>query len=1059
MIHVTSCSNLYEAVINDILIVSFNHADADSIKSRLFHMYRKEIKLVKISPIHDKFLELDDIYVPFCIKRAVNTTTSTNAVPGNSLKNILFCNDTFAERIFIKGESGCGKTIMCLKLIESWMLAKQSHPNDDNDLVESLSTFDLVFYVPLRDSRGCTASLEDMICDIISKGDPDIIKETKVVLRSPDIRCLIVVDGVDEWKKVRLEYPDTYGLVNCVMLSTMRPWAFNNMQLKLSENDIVYEILGINPESIETMTSKVLIHFCGLPSKSDEYRAKCTKYCKTLKHSNSNIIINPMMLLALILLWNEDYENNPECKNLSRTRLYLSMIQVMIQRAEQKDHGVRSYIEKCIHKGETSSLSPVKMLSEFRYIMYFGDILLPLSKIAHDGLLMENYDSVFEKHQLQVEIGPEKVSLALKSGIMSERKAYSRAGKQYFSIHFLHKSIQELLSAIYIMHCGKKAIDSFLDNCSSVVNILKQSNLITFICGLDFQFGDLVLEYVLMTAEDDQHITQYRSLKNINLECKEPNMNIRSGGEKVKYLFYNQCIWYNELTLNKQNRGTCNSKPIQYHIRDIFLDKSIEDDAIDMTIKIMLQSGDKISSISILDEQVLSKHIIRALWECKHITSLQICNISNPNLRVLFCRVVDRISRLRYVNYWCCETNKLNPRIHNDILTRLLCKPTIIAVNLCYVAIDGNVFSRISETKVDVLCLRSVSMTNTGWAQFTQNIRRVRHRIQITLQNTDVDESSVSVITSCPKFTMVINDGKDGGRQRLILFYSHPPNKLKHITLANFALQEAPVTISARMTSLKTISLRSVHMPPAAWRKLINELIECTYSSQNEINVNLKDTDIDAHCIKRISRSSAFTVTLHNHTSEDVPFECLSFFTKPSSGILEIEKRTFGDNGFTISDAWSRLQEIHLSSVQMSGEGWRKFVDSIMSLENIRLKVIFFNTNINDEAKTLISSCPNILMQSESVTKYIRKRVITPCENLAIESGSIDVEKNILYVNYRKPTLIFPKFHFYLRNKQPKCYNCLQYSIYTIRVIVTILMILVILVFIPVLSVFLTKDN
>ena len=65
--------------------------------------------------------------------------------------NELFNNGkTPAGRIFMKGEAGCGKTFLCLKLLDSWCRVKQSCIQSDDPLKQTLAMFDLVFFVPLR---------------------------------------------------------------------------------------------------------------------------------------------------------------------------------------------------------------------------------------------------------------------------------------------------------------------------------------------------------------------------------------------------------------------------------------------------------------------------------------------------------------------------------------------------------------------------------------------------------------------------------------------------------------------------------------------------------------------------------------------------------------------------------------------------------------------------------------------------------------------------------------------------------------------------------------------
>ena len=568
-----------------------------------------------------------------------------------SLRDIFQSNETFAERIFITGESGCGKTMLCLKLLESWLYANQSHHLPDGSLEKFLSKFDLLFYIPLRDFGDGAMSLLDMICKHLSRGDPVVIDEITQVLSSRDIRCLVIADGVDELitRKVGLEFPDTHGLVNSVILSTMRPWALVNTELKLNENDTAYEVLGLHPDHIGDMISKVLVNFCGLQTNSVEYDAKCAKYFKTITGTNLDTIFNPMMLLALILLWNEGGIDDYKGQNMSRARLHLSLIEVMIQRAETKDNDVKYYIQNYLQGKEKLSLVFDRKLSDFRYISYTEDVLLPFCKLAHDGLMDDNDFLVFEKHQLEEQLSSERVKLALKIGFITERKSRNKTDKQIIVVQYLHKSIQELLAAVYVIQREKDDEESFIGHCSSLIRAMELSNLITFICGLDFSFGEKILRHVDRLADVSNDIVFYEyDIRKRRLQCafRQPGI----GGIYVKHLYVSQCVWHKELLTDMVK--TRKTKQLNYHIRYIYLDESSNTDSIDVTLEVMRHNSDKIKSVSLCHEKNISKNLINCLSDCRNITSLQVCCISDEKLCALFNSAVHRLPRLESIEYW-----------------------------------------------------------------------------------------------------------------------------------------------------------------------------------------------------------------------------------------------------------------------------------------------------------------------------------------------------------------------------------------------------------------------
>ena len=925
-------------------------------------MYQQELKQVNALPIHNKFLELKDIFVPPRIHKnstveSQNGRQSEEENTFSTLNDIFYCNNTFADRIFIKGESGTGKTTLCLKLLESWMKAKQSNNISIDSLEECLAVFDLVFYIPLGDCRHTNMYLVDMICEHISKGDPRMRNEIKQVLCCPEIRCLVIADGIDELitSQRELEFPDTYGLVNSILLSTMRPWVLSYMPIKMKELDTAYEVLGLHPDHIDDMISKILIHFCGLQTNSVEYQTKHANFCNNIKQSALNVIYNPMMLLPLILLWNEKYCIDYNHKNISMAQLYLSMVDVMIQRAETKDHDVKSYIQKFIECGQNSTIHVLDEMSGFRYISYLGEVFLPFCKLAFESFVGDHC-LLFEKHQLQREIGSETVKLALKIGVISERMTNNTACKQQITVHFLHKSIQEFLAAIYIVEKGKKVLKSFLGKCSSVIYVMKMNILIAFICGLNVNIADHILRHVLKVAESDVQISWYRRLYNMELayEVHEPDVNIHNGEDKVKYLYSFQCLWYKELTMDTLHKR--NLENVDYHISEIFLDKSNDKETIDITVDIMHKRCNKLKSVSLRDQDIVRENILRVLSDCKYITSLHVCHMLDTTARSLLYSALQRLSRLQYVEYSCSKRNQLRTDDHTAFLGSLVCKPK--RIKLSDIAIAENSFSHIFCAKcLETLEFHGVFMTYQGWNTLIDSLGRMQQKSTVLLIKTNIDDLSVSSITSNPNFTVVCNDSTlDDNNRRFILFYTYPPHELTFIRLANTTIHVGSLLITSAMTSLNEIRL-AINMTETSWKALIVAL----FSMRNKILVTLEDTNIDADSVSHIVESSVLTVISNSQRSEDGRYKCLCFYTIPPYKIkkISLQNCTFSDNGITISDDMVRLEEINLTSVLMSSEGWRKFTDCICNVQNNWLRVILNRTNIDYQSVSLISSCPN----------------------------------------------------------------------------------------------------
>ena len=225
------------------------------------------------------------------------------------MKELFYMGKRPTKRIFMKGDAGCGKTIFCLKLLDTWCQVKQSGKTSDDVLQKCLSVFDLVFFILLRQcARGWT-SVEDMICDSVSTGYPEMCHRIKSLLGSRDVRCLILLDGLDEWYLPHgfRGLPDMYGLANSVLVCTMRPWMFAHLQLKLRPDDKVVQILGRLPKSVKKVIEFVLSNLYGIKKGTSTFESKLKRYSRKVKNSKLGSLIRiPMMLTALCYMWYEE---------------------------------------------------------------------------------------------------------------------------------------------------------------------------------------------------------------------------------------------------------------------------------------------------------------------------------------------------------------------------------------------------------------------------------------------------------------------------------------------------------------------------------------------------------------------------------------------------------------------------------------------------------------------------------------------------------------------------------------------------------------------------------
>ena len=182
---------------------------------------------------------------------------------------------------------------------------------------------------------------------------------------------------------------------------------------------------------------------------------KFKRYSSMLNKSSLKSLLKiPMMLTACCCMWYEEdtYSEQSQdtdgqgtidsfTEHTSMTYTYLSLVDSMIRRADQKCD-LRSLLTTTTPSNE---IIVPNVLTSFSYIHSFLGALLPLCRLAYTDLVSGETKLVFQKDELEREIGHPLVEIALKVGLISQTKAPGRFHQQNVSVNFYHKSVQEFL--------------------------------------------------------------------------------------------------------------------------------------------------------------------------------------------------------------------------------------------------------------------------------------------------------------------------------------------------------------------------------------------------------------------------------------------------------------------------------------------------------------------------------------------------------------------------------------------------------------------------------------
>ena len=188
-------------------------------------------------------------------------------------------------------------------------------------------------------------------------------------------------------------------------------------------------------------------------------------------------------------------------------------------------------------------------------------MLLPFCELAFTDLMSAETKLVFHIGQLERQLGKSHVDLAHRLGLISQAKIRGKYPQPNVSVSFYHKSVQELLAAMY-MTCGSPdAVTTFCDYCSTLEKVMGDGQY-NKVCGgaSTLSLGSRICKHITHIVNSDPDITEYR--RTLDYES--------TGRICVKQLYLTQCEWYRELTHNRTVTGDT-SPPPSLHVTDICL--------------------------------------------------------------------------------------------------------------------------------------------------------------------------------------------------------------------------------------------------------------------------------------------------------------------------------------------------------------------------------------------------------------------------------------------------------------------------------------------------------
>ena len=722
---------------------TFHFKALTEAQTELIKMYTDVTKSVDVLPFKDESpgLPIANIFAPLLMeedlksKERMLNLDNQGGKELKSLQEMFYAADKPARRIFMKGEAGCGKTFFCLKLLDTWCQVKQSGIVSDDVLQQCLAVFDLVFYLPLRHFKENLTSVIDMI-------DQTVSEQCLKLVSSGQIHCLVILDGLDESPVTFRELPSMHGIINYVLFCTTRPWKLTQLSVTYSHDDKVVQILGLLPTSEKKVIEYVLVNFYKLKKETEEFKKKFKRYSSMLEISSLESLVKmPMMLTACCCMWYEEDAYSGQSQDTegqvtkdsptvhtSMTHTYLSLVDSMIRRADQKCD-LRSPLTQAAPLPQTNI---PKILKSFSYIHSFLYALLPLCRLAYTDLVSGETKLVFQKDELEREIGGPLVEIALKVGLISQTKAPGRFHQQNVSVNFYHKSIQEFLAAVHLTCTDTDDIKSY---CTSLDKVMNVANIIRFGIALVPSFCHYVSKHVMGIVNTDADIQQYRRTLDHMIR------------DRVRQLYDTQLQWYRELTHVRTVTGDT-SPPPSLHVTDIYLYRS-DNDTVRLTGELMTANLCRIVSVMLWGVDPPLHGVAQYLPQCPQLSALYITYMSNTENHAQIVAVIPHLTQLDTI--WYAGRHAVEDVF---VVAAVLRLTQLRYIQLVSVSLGDDVFVLTADwTRLQTVVLHGVDMSDRSWGRFVSSLLTVPHPVHVTLRYTDIDADTVGRIQTSPYFT------------------------------------------------------------------------------------------------------------------------------------------------------------------------------------------------------------------------------------------------------------------------------------------------------------------